>query len=74
MEPDFPEEPACSWRRLERSGDVVEEITRAAQEADVDLIVMATRGRDGILDAMRGSVTERVLRDARSPVLAVPAD
>ncbi len=71
---EFPEEPACSWRRIEGSGDVVEEITRAAQQADVDLIVMATRGHDGILDAMRGSVTERVLRDARSPVLAVPAD
>jgi nucleotide-binding universal stress UspA family protein len=71
---DFPEEPACTWQRLERSGDVVEEIGRAALEADVDLIVMPTRGRDGILDALRGSVTERVLRDARCPVLAVPAD
>ena len=70
----FPEATACSWRRLERSGDVVEEITRAAREVDVDMIVMPTRGRDGVFDALRGSVTERVLRDAHCPVLAVPAD
>ncbi len=35
---------------------------------------MPTRGRDGVFDALRGSVTERVLRNAHCPVLAVPAD
>ena len=34
---------------------------------------MATEGEQGIIDAMRGSVTERVVRDAPCPVLAVPA-
>ncbi|TMA83757.1 MAG: universal stress protein [Deltaproteobacteria bacterium] len=38
-----------------------------------DLIVMATEGRHGVVDALRGSVTERVVRDAPCPVLAVPA-
>ncbi len=47
---------------------------RAADEREVDLIVMATAGRDGFLDALRGSVTEQVLRRAPCPVLAVSAD
>lgn len=68
---DRPESQACIWKELRRDGDVVETILDAAQEAD--LIVMATEGRHGVVDAMRGSVTERVVRGAPCPVLAVPA-
>jgi len=71
---ELPEDPACSWKTLQHGGDVVEEITRAADERGVDLIVMATAGREGFLDALRGSITEQVLRRAPCPVLAVPAD
>ena len=39
-----------------------------------NLIMMATAGHQGFLDALRGSTTERVLRHAPCPVLAVPAD
>jgi nucleotide-binding universal stress UspA family protein len=39
---------------------------------DADLIVMATAGHQGALDALRGSTTERVVRQATCPVLAVP--
>jgi nucleotide-binding universal stress UspA family protein len=69
----LPEVPACSWSELHTEGDVVEQIVNTAEEQKADLIVMTTRGHDGILDALRGSVTERVLRRARCPVLAVPA-
>jgi len=58
---------------LTRSGDVVGQILAAAGEAPADLIVMATEGHQGFLDALRGSTTERVLRQAPCPVLAVPA-
>jgi len=34
---------------------------------------MATDGRNGFLDALRGSHSERVLRSAPAPLLAVPA-
>jgi nucleotide-binding universal stress UspA family protein len=44
-----------------------------ATEQPADLIAMATEGHKGFLDVLRGSTTERVLRDARCPVLAVPA-
>jgi nucleotide-binding universal stress UspA family protein len=66
-----PEGKAWAWKELRREGDVVAGILDEAQEAD--LIVMATEGKQGIIDALRGSVTERVVRDAPCPVLAVPA-
>jgi nucleotide-binding universal stress UspA family protein len=39
-----------------------------------DLIAMPTAGRHGLLDAMRGSTTARVLDDARWPLVAAPMD
>jgi nucleotide-binding universal stress UspA family protein len=54
-----------------RYGNVVQTILDAAAEYDADLIAMATEGRNGILDALRGSTTERVIRHAPCPVLAV---
>lgn len=53
-------------------GPVVETITEAADAMDADLVVMATEGRHGFLDALRGSTTEAVLRRAHRPLLAVP--
>jgi nucleotide-binding universal stress UspA family protein len=69
---DPPQDPAFSWRRLGRDGDVVEGILASAAEQPADLVVMATAGHEGILDALRGSVTEQVLRGAPCPLLAVP--
>lgn len=53
-------------------GDPAEAIVKAADEWHADLIGMATAGHQGFLDALRGSTTERVLRQAPCPVLAVP--
>ena len=68
---DRPQGKAWAWKEVRRTGDVVATILNAAE--DTDLIAMATEGEQGIIDAMRGSVTERVVRDAPCPVLAVPA-
>jgi hypothetical protein len=65
---------SCRWQRMTRQGPVVKEITVAAEELSADLVVMATEGRTGILDALRGSVTEQVLRSVGCPLLAVPTD
>lgn len=56
-----------------RKGPVEETIVEVAEEIDADLIVMATAGHKGFLDALRGSSTEEVLRKWRRPLLAVPA-
>ena len=55
-----------------RSGDVPETILTAASERAADMIVMTTNGRDTLGQVLRGSTTERVLRAAKCPVLAVP--
>lgn len=62
-----------TWRKVTREGDVVDTILAVADETAADLIVMATAGRHGFLDALRGSTTERVLRKGARPVLAIPA-
>jgi nucleotide-binding universal stress UspA family protein len=54
------------------SGDPVNEIVDYATDISADLIAMATAGHHGFLDAMRGSTSERILRRAPCPVLAVP--
>jgi nucleotide-binding universal stress UspA family protein len=69
----LPEDPAWSWSRRSESGDAVEGIMGASEEGRPDLIAMVTEGHEGVLDAMRGTVTEQVLRRAPCPVLAVPA-
>jgi nucleotide-binding universal stress UspA family protein len=56
-----------------RPGNVVRTILDTAVEYDVDFICMPTAGHHGILDNMRGSTTERVLRHAPCPLLAIPA-
>jgi nucleotide-binding universal stress UspA family protein len=56
-----------------RSGNVVTSIVDAAIELEADIIVMPTEGHRGVLDALLGSTTERVIRHSPCPVLAVPA-
>lgn len=69
----LPPRADWSWNQLFGKGDPVEWILAAGAEFDVDLIVMTTKGQDSLLDLLRGSTTERVLRGARCPVLAIPA-
>lgn len=57
----------------ELQGDVVPAILSAAQQMSADMIVMPTARHKGFLDAVRGSVTQRVLHDAPCPVLALPS-
>lgn len=70
--PSLPSRGDWAWRTDVRSGQVVEQILQAEVEHEADLIAMATRGHDSVLDELLGSRTERVVRRARCPVLAVP--
>ncbi len=69
---DLVERDGWQWRQRTVAGDVVTSILTEADRIKADLIVMATQGHDGFLDALRGSTTERVLADAQCPLLAVP--
>jgi nucleotide-binding universal stress UspA family protein len=53
-------------------GDPADEIVAYADSVDAEAIVVGTRGRGSITGALVGSVSQRVLRDARLPVLVVP--
>jgi nucleotide-binding universal stress UspA family protein len=48
-----------------------DEILRFADEKNVDLIVMTTHGRSGIGRFIYGSVAERVIHGAKTPVLLI---
>jgi nucleotide-binding universal stress UspA family protein len=52
-------------------GRVTDSILAFAASHEVDLIVIGTHGRHGFDHFLLGSVTEKVLRKARQPVLAV---
>jgi hypothetical protein len=67
-----PERPGWSWNTLVAKGDPVEWILAAGTDFDVDLIVMTTEGHTSLFDLLRGSTTERVVRGARCPLLAIP--
>jgi nucleotide-binding universal stress UspA family protein len=56
---------------LLREGEVTDTILATAEARATDLIVMGTHGRHGLDRWLVGSVTEKVLRKARCPVLAV---
>jgi universal stress protein A len=48
-----------------------EEIVNYTEEHGIDLIVIATHGRTGILHTLLGSVAEKVIRYAKCPVLVI---
>lgn len=52
-------------------GHPAEEIISAADNVEADLIVLATHGRQGVAHMVLGSVAEKVVREAKCPVLTV---
>jgi nucleotide-binding universal stress UspA family protein len=54
-----------------RQGDVAETLSGWAEELEADLIVMTTHGRGGFSRFWLGSITDRVVRSARTPVLCL---
>lgn len=69
----YPTHKGLHWHTMTCHGNIAEVILRMGADFDVDLIVMTTEGHNSLLDLMRGSTTERVLRGARCPLLALPA-
>jgi len=61
------------WNRIVSEGDIVDEILATGAERRADLIVMVTEGQKSFSDMLGGSTTERVVRGAHCPVIAIPA-
>lgn len=53
------------------SGDAAEAITNLAQSEGVDLIVMATHGRQGLNRLLFGSVAEKIVKTSPIPVMTI---
>ena len=53
-------------------GTPYKKIVEKASHEGVDMIVMSTHGRTGLMHMLIGSVTEKVVRRAPCPVLSVP--
>ena len=71
IEPFLGEGVPIETRLVE--GDPWREIQAAAEALPADLVIMGTHGRSGFEHLLLGSVTEKVLRRAPCPVLAVGA-
>ena len=59
------------WEPMIHVGKPADEISRAVEEKDIDLVIAATRGRTGLKRLILGSVTERLMRTLRCPLLVV---
>lgn len=74
--PDETEQPAADGEGVSRhvaTGVPHEEILRFASDRDVGLIVMGQDGKTRARNRLFDSVTDKVIRGASIPVLAVPA-
>jgi nucleotide-binding universal stress UspA family protein len=60
-------------QQIVEMGDAHTLIVNWARDKAADLIVMSTHGRSGLPRMLLGSVTEKVLRSASCPVLALPS-
>jgi nucleotide-binding universal stress UspA family protein len=67
-----PNVSGWQWDSVTKGGDVVDTILDTARTTNADLIVMTTNGRNGFLDAFRGSHSERILRRSPCPLLVIP--
>ena len=56
-----------------RMGETHDVLPKLADELDIDLLVVGTRGNTGLRHFFLGSNAERTIRLAPCPVLAVPA-
>lgn len=68
----LPEVPGWTWKKELRTGEVIGGIVKSAKENKADLIALASDGRNGFLDALRGSHSERILRYGVAPLLTIP--
>jgi len=59
------------WEPLITVGKPADEISRAVEEKDIDLVISATRGRSGLKRLILGSVTERLMLTLPCPLLVL---
>src|SRR6187402_2318251 len=66
-----PTDPSVSYEHHLLMGSPATAIVFLAERENVDMIVLPTHGRTGLLRLLMGSVAEEVVRKAKCPVLTV---
>jgi len=66
-----PTDPAIAYEHRLMMGSPATAIVQLAEKERVDMIVMPTHGRTGLVRLLMGSVAEEVVRKAKCPVLTV---
>lgn len=66
-----PKDAAIEFEHHLITGEPAEAVARFAKSNDVDLVVMGTHGRTGVMRLLMGSVAEAVVRRAPCAVLTV---
>ena len=64
-------QPCPKFQRKVVVGDPGEEIVRAVEDEQIDLVIMGTHGRKGLDRTLFGSVAEHVVKNAAAPVLSI---
>ncbi|MFH2063662.1 MAG: universal stress protein [Pseudomonadota bacterium] len=70
----FEDRPFETDKVVVTRGNPVEEILRYSKENNIDIIVMGSCGHGGLVDAMIGSTSHRVIRRSKIPVLLVQVE
>lgn len=73
VELPLPKTGNLKWRQEIQDGEAVATIVSAARAMEADLVAMTTDRPLGPMARMRGSRTDKVLRDLRVPLLSIPA-
>jgi len=68
-----PTDPSVGYEHRLMIGSPAAAIVHLAEKEEVEMIVMPTHGRTGLLRVLMGSVAEEVVRKARCPVLTIKA-
>jgi len=69
----LPTDPSVGYEHRLIVGSPATSIVYLAEKENVELIVMPTHGRTGVMRVLMGSVAEEVVRKAKCPVLTVKA-
>ena len=67
------EEKGFGVRVATRLGNPSKDIVEFAEQNQIDMLVMCTRGQTGLARWLLGSVTDHVVRSSPVPVVVVPA-
>ena len=72
LKKEFPQLMGINHTILFKSGFPADVITEAMENHKIDFTIMGTKGARGADEILLGTITYRVIRDSKKPVIAIP--